>query len=113
MTLRKRKYVPRDRLVTAVRFDGKNSKEIADWVNKEGVNDPQPVVARARGFQVVLTNADGNIMTLKKGQWLSRDEVFWAIWEDDQFKTWLVLKKPAISEAKSRAILEADLAAAK
>lgn len=113
MALRKRKYVPRERLLTAVRFDGKNSKEIADWVNKEGINDPQPVTARARGFQVVLTHEDGKTMTLKKGQWLSRDEVFWAIWEDDQFKTWLVAKKPAISDKRARATLEADLAAAK
>lgn len=109
MALRKRKYVPRERLLTAVQFtDSVSSKEIAEWVNKEGVNDPQPVVAKAQGFRVVLTHADGQTMTLQKGQWLSRDDVFWAIWEPEQFRTWLKRKPAAITEKRARATLDYD-----
>lgn len=101
MALRAKKYVPKVRLFTGVRFDGTNSKEVAAWINKQAAAIPSEVVARARGFQVEIVKENGEKRIVRKGQTVTFDDVGWLVWSDEELKNWLEPKKSAISEAKA------------
>lgn len=105
MAVRAKKYVPKERVFTGVRFDGKNSKEVAAWINKQAALIPSQVTARARGFQVEILHDDGRKRIVRKNETVTFDDVGWLVWSDEELRNWLQPKKPAISEAKALATL--------
>ena len=105
---RTRKFVPRERVVEAILFNGKNSKEIAAWVNKDRPTHTTPPKATARGNHVVLTKEDGSKITVRKGEWLGLDDLVWTVITADQMRIFYQPKKPPISEKRARATLEYD-----
>ena len=105
MALRAKKYVPKERVFTGVRFDGTNSKDVAAWINKQAALIPSGVRARARGFQVEIEKEDGQKIIVRKGEYVTFDDVGWLIWSETELQIWLQSKKPAISESKSLATL--------
>lgn len=105
MALRAKKYVPKEHVFTGVLFDGTNSNEVAAWINKQSALIPSDVRARARGFQVELSKEDGQKRNVRKGEYVTFDDVGWLVWSPEELQNWLQPKKPAISEAKALATL--------
>ena len=105
MAIRAKKYVPKERVFTGVRFDGTNSKEVAAWINKQAALIPSTVSARARGFLIELENEDGDKRIVRKGEYVTFDDIGWLMWSEAELQNWLQPKKPAISEAKALATL--------
>ena len=118
MPIRKRKYQNRVNVVDVVTFDGKNSKDVAEYIRSLGFE------ARARGVYVEFTglnreNKDSvDKVKILKGQKVVVDQIqvkgsdefqpaITIFWPED-FNRIFEPKKPAISAKKAKATLESS-----
>lgn len=79
MAVTARKYVTRPNEVTAVQFNGKNSKELAQWIRDKGGE------AQARGVYIVF-GAPGRTQTIRKGDFVVLDHDALSLWSETLFK---------------------------
>lgn len=104
MALRKRKFVPKEVVITAVQYNQTNGKEIAEWINKLEIEGS---TVRNRGFYMTIEHLSFSV-PVRKGDWVfyTQDQGWVTAMSDAEFKERFVAKKPAITPAQAQADIE-------
>ena len=104
MALRKRKFVPKEVVLTAVQYNQSNGKEIAEWINKLEIDGSR---IRNRGFYMTIEHHSFSV-PVRKGDWVFVNENgdWVTVMSDEEFKDRYEPKKPAVTAAQAKADLE-------